>query len=237
MRVCIAQPEHLPWLGYFGKVASCDVFVFLDIVQFKRRYFENRNRVRAASGPAWVTVPVRSKGKYTQRLADVEIDQERHWQRPYWRTLEMSYGRAPFFERYAGALSDLILGPRWSTLVDLNIAIVEWGASALGFSPRFVRASALGADGRSTELLLDICRRVDASAYLSGPSGRDYIDEGQFQAARIALEYQDFRHPVYRQVYEPFMTQMSFVDLLFNHGAEAGPLLMSGQTVRLSQRS
>lgn len=233
MRVCIAQPEHLPWLGYFDKMARSDVFVFLDTVQFKRRYFENRNRVRTSSGSTWVTVPVRAKGRYQQAIRDVEIDTDRAWQRPYWRTIEMNYRRAPYFPRYSAALEEIILGRSWTQLVDLNLALIRMGADAFGIGATCLNASALDVTGKATGLLVSICRRLGARTYLSGISGRDYLDEDVFRAAGIAVEYQEFHHPVYQQLHVPFEPCMGFVDVLFNHGGEARSILSGHEIERL----
>lgn len=233
MRVAVTQPEHLPWLGYFDKMRSTDVFVFLDNVQFKKRYFENRNRIRTATGWTWLTVPVRSKGRFTQVIRDVEIDGERQWAPGYWRAIELNYGRGAPFARYVGFLRDTFLGRTWVRLADLNIHLIRWAAAEFGLTPRFLLASELGVGGRSSELLLSICRHLGARTYLSGVSGKDYLDEGLFRTHGIAVEYQEFYHPLYRQLYEPFEPCMAFVDLLLTHGPESAEILFGSRSRRL----
>lgn len=218
LTVAIHQPEFLPWLGLIDKLRRCDTFVFLDCVQYEKNYFQNRNRIRAAWGPVWLTVPVLTKGRSSQTIRDVAIRGADAWPRRHWQSLVQHYRAAPFFERYFAGLRPLYEKP-WERLADLNIAMIEWLAGAFGLSRRFVRASALDVTGKRSELLASICAAVGATEYLSGVSGRDYLDESVF--ADVSVRYQDFQHPVYRQCYEPFVPMMSSLDLLFNAGPDA----------------
>jgi len=97
MMVVIQQPEHLPWIGFFNKMAQCDLFVYLDNVQFKKRYFENRNKIKAEDGIKWITVPIYSKGKYTQNINQVVIDNESRWTKKYMGMIERTYKKSPFW--------------------------------------------------------------------------------------------------------------------------------------------
>lgn len=217
MVVTIHQPEHLPWLGFFDKVRQADVFVLLDHVQYRRRYFQNRNRVRGRDGEVWVTVPVKVKGRYDQPINAVEIDGSPRWAEQCWNTLSHCYGRAPFFAGHAPFFEALYHRP-WRRLAELNETLIRYLLDALGIRVEIVRSSALEPTGRKGELMLEICRRLGATAYLSGISGRDYLDRAQFAAAGIELTFQEFHHPVYRQLHEPFIPCLSAVDLLFTHG-------------------
>lgn len=233
--MCIAQPEHLPWLGYFDKMHRVDIFVFLDNVQFKKRYFENRNRIRTASGWTWMTVPVRSKGRFDQVLRDVEIDNERTWQGDHWKTLQLNYCRAIYFDQYREFLENTYVSRKWSRLVDLNIELIRWGAEQLAIRPDFLRASELQVQGKATSLLLAICKELKASAYLSGISGKEYLDERLFEENGISVQYQEFRHPIYRQLYDPFEPLMGFIDLLFNSGPASREILIGHHTDRIQK--
>jgi WbqC-like protein family len=210
LTVAIHQPEFLPWLGFIDKLRQCDVFVFLDCVQFEKNYFQNRNRIRTAVGSAWLTVPVLTKGRSTQTIDEVTIRAEDSWRRKH----------------HGPALEDLYAAAGRS-LADFNIAVIGWLAGVFGLERRFVRASALGVKGKRSELLLAICQALDATEYLSGVSGRDYLDESRFRAASIAVRYQDFHHPEYRQCYAPFVSHMSAVDLVFNVGDGALDVIAS----------
>jgi len=215
--VSIQQPEHLPWLGFFDKVRQVDFVVLLDNVQFKKRYFENRNKIRTKEGWHWLTVPVITKGKYTQLINQVETDNTTHWRKKCWLAIHTHYGKAPFFPKYSSFLEQ-IYNKQWTYLVDLNEEIIRRIIQELGIQVKIQRASTLGITGKGTDLLLEICQKLNADTYLSGISGKDYLDESKFTELGIKVVYQEFYHPIYTQVYEPFIPCMSIIDLLFNHG-------------------
>lgn len=228
--VAIHQPECLPWLGFVDKIRQCDIFVLLDSVQFEKNYFQNRNRIRTATGAQWLTVPVLTKGRSAQAIKDVRINRAEPWEGRHRRALALHYAGAPFYDCWADGLA-AIYGRPWERLVDFNVAVIRWVAEAFGLDRPFVRASELGVTGRRSELLRDICVATGARTYLSGVSGRDYLDELLFASAGIAVRYQNFRHPIYRQRYEPFTHNMSSIDLLFNAGPDALRILTEANAV------
>ncbi len=226
MTVVIAQPENLPWLGYFDKMRHSDCFVFLDNVQFKRRYFENRNKIRTSNNWIWLTIPVLVKGKFEQKISEVLIDNDRDWRKKHWNSLLHAYSKAPYFKDYADFFEHTYKQD-WRFLADFNIACILFIAQQLSLKPEFKRASELNVEGRSTDLLLNICRHLDASIYYSGKFGKDYLDESRFAEYNIGIAYQDFKHPVYNQRFLPFIPGMSAVDLLFNHGPASKDILQN----------
>lgn len=226
MLVTIHQPEHLPWLGFLDKARRADLLVLLDSVQFRKNYFQNRNRVRASNGAAWVTVPVLTKGSSAQSISDVRINSggSQRWREKYWGMVEQVYRSAPFWNEWAAPIHDAL----WTdtpSLSQLNERLIEVLFGAFGVTVRIVRSSQLDVAGARSELLLSICRATGADRYLSGVSGRDYLDMALFEAAGIAVDFHEFHHPLYRQRYEPFVPCMSAIDLLFNHGPESANVL------------
>ncbi len=218
-RIAIHQPEHLPWLGYLDKARKADLFIFLDTVAFKKNYFENRNRIRTPQGWAWVTAPVLLKGRFGQSFLDVEINNQARWAEVYYRTLLQNYSRAPFWKTYGPVLEELLLRP-WEKLVDLNLALIEMVWRAFGITTPTRRASTLGVSGKKSGLLLDICRKTGSSVYLSGPSGRDYLELSLFSDEGIGVEFHAFRHPEYPQRFSPFVPGLASIDLLLNEGPD-----------------
>lgn len=219
MIVTIHQPEHLPWLGFFDKARRADTLVLLDHVQYRRRYFQNRNRIYGPKGAQWLTVPVVVKGRYTQPIDEVVIDNAGNpqWPEQCWKRLWHAYVRAPYFAPYRDFFEKLY-ATEWTRLIDLNVAIIKYLLNVLGVGVAVVRSSELGANSHKGELMLEICQRLGAATYVSGISGRDYLDRERFEEAGIGIEFQEFHHPIYRQCYEPFLPCMSAVDVLFNHG-------------------
>ncbi|MBF0168539.1 MAG: WbqC family protein [Alphaproteobacteria bacterium] len=230
MIISIQQPEYFPWIGYFDKISQVDKVILLDNVQFKKRYFENRNKVRTPQGWCWIRTPVLVKGRFTQRICDVCIDSTSDWQRNIVQTLRHNYGKAPHWRDYGEALCSMITDFRGERLVDFNHAVISFLLVAFGLNKVLLRTSELGTTKSSSELIMEICKIVGADAYLSGRDGRNYLDENAFQAAGIKIKYQEFVHPSYSQCQSgDFVPGLSAVDLLFNIG-QAGSELFTQQT-------
>ena len=231
MIVTIHQPEHLPWLGFFDKVRQADVYVILDNTQFRKNYFQNRNKIRTKSGWSWVVIPVLKDPTETLINEILTADKPR-LKRKYVNLIGQHYFHAEFFETYFPPLKQ-ILERNHVKLVDLNIELIKFLLKELGIETDILVASELGlpkAKG-GTEVNFDICKKLDADVYLSGISGKEYLDESKFAESGIKVMYQEFYHPIYQQLYEPFIPCMSVIDLLFNHG-KSSLEIMKGIGVR-----
>lgn len=225
MIVAIHQPNYLPWLGYFYKIARADMFVLLDNVQYSKNGFINRNRIKTPQGAAWLTVGVLTKGSFGQSIKDVEINNSLPWASTHVKSIHQNYSKAPYFMDYIALLED-IYRQHWEKLADLNESIIKVICRALGIGGvEFKMASELDVSGQSTELLVGICRTLGADTYLSGPSGRKYIDEELFRNEGISLRYSDFKHPAYGQLWGDFIPDMSIIDLIFNEGERSLEIL------------
>lgn len=221
MRCAIVQPSYIPWRGYFDLIRRVDVFVFYDDVQYDRRGWRNRNRIKTAQGPRWLTVPVHARGAQTEGLPIGTIRTvESDWPRRHLDALRRSYAAAPYFRDLGGWLESFYASPG-PLLADFTISLVTAIAARLGYATRFVRSSTLGASGSKTERLLDVIGKIGATHYLSGPSARSYIDEQQFAGRGIALEWMQYDYPEYPQLYPPYDPYVSILDLLFMTGDRA----------------
>lgn len=224
MKCAILQPSYIPWRGYFHQIYKADLFVFYDDVQYDKRGWRNRNRIKTARGPEWLTVPVASKGAQLDHtpINAIPICWDRAWNEKHWLTIKHAYAQAPYLDHYAPLLESFYSRrPQW--LADFTIETTIALAAELGIAQtRFVRASALSATGQKTERLLNILRIVGATHYISGPSARAYIEPEQFAAAGITLEYMTYDYPVYPQLHGQFESQVSILDLLLMTGPAAG---------------
>lgn len=227
--VSIHQPGYLPWHGFFHRLALSQLHIFFDTTQFEKHGFNNRVKIRTAQGEQWLTVPVLVKGRFGNNpIRDAELNPSIHWEKNHWKTLTMAYGRAPHFQDYAPFFSRLY-ETRWTHLAPLNIHALEHLASVLEIGCRFIRASELSVSGQKSELVMNLCRAVGATTYLSGINGREYLDKETFRRAGITLRFQAYREPQYRQLQGGFSSYMSVVDLLFNHGPASREILTAGQ--------
>lgn len=217
MIVSINQPAYLPWVGFFDRIARSDLHVVLDHVQFEKNSFVNRNRVRSSQGAVWLTVPVRTAGRFHQLpICEVEIAHAA-WRRKHWTTLQQCYARTAHFPSHAGFFERLYHRD-WQTLEPLLRESTSYLLKALGIRTPMLRSSELKVAGEKSALVVAICHAVGATKYLSGPLGRNYLDLTSFADAGIAVEFHDYRHPVYRQCWPGFEANLSALDLLFNRG-------------------
>ena len=218
MRITIHQPEHMPWLRFFHKINMADMYVILDNVQFRKDYFQNRNQIRTAYGKTWITVPLKRRNKI-QLIKDVEIAYDHKWIKRYLNLINQNYAKSPLYAKYIHELASIIKN-EYSRLCELNISLIMFLFKCLGIDKKVIRASELQLpySKGGTEVNLNICKALSANVYISGILGKNYLDENIFRDNNIKLVYQQFQHPAYKQLYEPFIPCMSAIDLLFNHG-------------------
>lgn len=221
-RIAIVQSSYIPWKGYFDLIRSVDEFILLDDVQFTRRDWRTRNRIKTQHGVSWLTVPVQSKGKYLQTIEETRVA-DATWAQRHWATLRGAYSRAPFFRDYAPRLGALYEGRvAGERLSDINHAFITAVCGLLGISTPITWSSAYGACTGRNERLVDLCRLSGASDYLSGPNARGYLDESLFARAGVRVQFADYSgYPEYPQVHPPFEHAVSAVDLLFCSGPDA----------------
>jgi len=225
MIVSINQPAYLPWLGYFHRIGVSDLHIVLDHVQFEKNSFTNRNKVRQKLGSYWLTVPVRTKGKFGDLpINRLEIDSKVFWGKKHWASLQLSYGKAPYFAAHRPFFEG-IYARAWDYLADLAAESNAYQLKALDIDTPVVFSSEMGVGGVKDELVLNLCLEVGATQYLSGPLGRQYLNENSFAEAGIELVYHDYAHPVYSQIHSGFEPYMATIDLLFNLGPKAGEVL------------
>lgn len=221
-RIAVVQSNYIPWKGYFDLIHSVDEFVLYDDVQYTKRDWRNRNRIKTASGPLWLTIPTMTKGKYSQLISETKISDAR-WAQRHWRTIAHSYAKAPWFDTYGGILKDLYLGCGEEYLSRINRLFLATLAELLGITTPLTSSSDYEPPaGSPTSRLVALCRAAGAGRYLSGPSGRDYIEEDLFKEAGIMIEYFDYQgYPEYEQLHPPFCHDLSVIDLLLMCGPEA----------------
>jgi len=234
MIVTIHQPEHLPWLGFLDKVAKADLFVVLDTVQYRKDYFQNRNKIRTAKDFVWITIPV-NKFSFQTKICDITIFQSKKMLTKYLRQIENNYQHAKYYYKYFDNLQDIIT-TGYKNLADLNYTLITFLLNCYHIKTKVVKASeinVLSGIGKKTQLNLDICKLTGAKSYLSGISGKDYLNVQEFLDSGIDVVYQKFYHPVYNQLHEPFLPCMSSIDLLFNYGENASEILLGKNVKRL----
>jgi hypothetical protein len=227
MKITIHQPQYMPWMGYFHKMASADLFIFLDDVQFKKNEWQNRNRIRNNKDWQWLSIP--NSYSFPQKINEVKLKNDTDWRQNHFQSLKMCYGRAPHFNDYSELFRDHY-ARRWETMDTATTDSVKLLAGILGITTPTDSTSRHHFEGASTERLVNICRHFGADVYLAGAGGKDYMDESLFVNAGIAIEYQEFTCPRYPQHWaagdDAFIPSLSALDLIFNCGPQSRARLM-----------
>ena len=223
MKCAILQPSYIPWRGYFHQIEKADVFVFYDCVQYDDRGWRNRNKIKTPGGNQWLTVPVRSKGCQTDKtpIFEIPVAWETEWPKKHLKALCVNYAKAPYFRKHLPLLEE-IYSRRDQKLADFTCHTTQMIAKTLGINEtRFIRSSGLEAQGCKTDRLIGILGKLGATHYISGPSAANYIEREKFDEAGISLEFMVYDYPEYPQTHDPFLPNVSVLDLLFNVGPGA----------------
>ena len=219
--VAIVQSSYIPWKGYFDLIRAVDEFILLDEVQFTKRDWRSRNRIKTKDGLCWLTIPVHTKGKYQQRIIDTTIS-DPAWSERHWQTIQGAYARAPFFDEYAPRLRQAYEQLSTDRLSEVNRALIESLCRMLGITTPIRWSSEYHPRQGRNERLIDLCVKTGATDYLSGPSARDYMDEAAFAKAGVAVHFVDYSgYREYAQPHPPFEHAVSVLDLLFSAGSAA----------------
>lgn len=219
--IAVLQPSYLPWIGYFDQIIRSDIFVYLDDVLYTKNDWRNRNRIKTANGPIWLTLPVDTKKRITDNLLikDVKIIDKTTLSK-HLQSIQLNYKKAPYFDEFYPLLEKLFK-KNWDFLTDLNIAFVDLVTDYLSIKgKKFYRSSQLILEPyeTSTERLINICKHFNITDYLTGDAAKSYLDEKLFENNEIKVIYQHYQHPRYHQLWGDFMPYLSIVDLLFNEG-------------------
>ncbi len=224
MIVTIHQPNYFPYPGFFQKVLLSDIYVILDRAQFEFD-ITNRNKIITPEG-SWsrISVPIK-KGQKFFDVRNVEINNDQPWAEKNWDLICKSYNDSPFFDLYKTTLNS-IFKKKWNLIFDLNFYTLKKAFEWLDIKTEFILDSELDVTGRSSEHLLNICKKLGATKYLSGPSGKNYLNEKIFEQSKIKVEYQKYDPIIYPQKYaKSFIPNLSILDLLFNTGSDSKKLL------------
>ena len=232
-RVVILQPGYLPWLGFFDLLLKADIFVIFDDVQYTTRDWRSRNRVKTPHGVLWLTVPVKARGARGKMIKDVEIDNSQDWQQKHRQNLETHYKKAAWLSEIDYLISTFY-EKKYKFLIDADIDFVTLVRQYFSVSTEILFSSDIPTEGIRDEKLLSICRNLSASHYLSGNAAKNYLREELFAAAGIIVEWHNYQHPYYNQLWmkeQGFISHLSVVDLLFNHGPDSLAILTGNKLI------
>ena len=226
--IAIMQPTYIPWLGYFALMDQVDTFVYLDSVQFDKRSWQQRNRIKNQNGVQLLTIPVISKGLRAQTIKEVQIDKTSNFAAKHIRSISMSYSKTPYFNEYKDDFFS-ILKNDYKYLSDLTINIILFIKDLLGIKCKFEKSSLMNIEGKKAGLLANICKYLSADTYISPVGSETYLEKStEFLEKDIKIKYNDYIHPMYNQPYGNFISHLSIIDLLFNEGHNSLNIIQKG---------
>jgi hypothetical protein len=220
-KIAIVQSCYIPWKGYFDMIAAVDEFILYDDMQYTRRDWRNRNKIKTPQGPQWLTVPVKVKGKYLQPIRETEIDGT-DWAESHWKSIVLNYRRAPHFEEVAALFGPLYMQHQYTHLSALNRKLIEAVCAYLGITTKISNSWDYTMIIGKTERLAGLCAQAGGTEYISGPAAKDYVEERVFSERGIKLEWFDYAgYPEYPQLWGDFTHEVTILDLMFNCGKNA----------------
>lgn len=228
-KIAILQSNYIPWKGVFDMINMVDEFVFFEDVDFTKRDWRSRNKIITPNGVLWLSVPV-NKAERGTKIKDITICSDSDWQRKHFLTICSNYKKAPYYSLYYPLLEEIYVEREWRNLSEMNIYITKRISQLLGIETTFVNSTDIPSCGKKDDKLIEICRILGATHYLSGPAAKDYIHNEKFAEAGIGLSYIKYDgYPKYKQLYGQFDHFVSVLDLLFNCGGDAPKFIFIGK--------
>lgn len=214
------QPNYIPWKGVFDLIDQVDTFVFYDDVQYTKRDWRNRNKIRTSNGETWLSVPVNSSRG--DLICDVKINNESDWQKKHYQSIKTNYSKAPFFSESLYILDEIYINRKWDSLNELNIYTTKLIASHLGIECKWVKSSDLNIQGsKDGEKIIKICKELGCDYFINGPASKEFMNEELFKKENIILNYIEYLYPEYKQLHEPFNHYVTVLDLIFCCGPDS----------------
>ena len=218
-KIAIIQPNYIPWIGYFKIIKSVDEFIFLDDVQYTKRDWRNRNFINSHKGRIMLSIPVKSKKKYLQKINETEcVNNE--WKKDHLNKIKISYKNYPYFEEIFEILKKSYYKTNSSNLLVNLYNILFELMDFLKIKTNISFSKDMPSNKKKLDRIIEICKYKNADIYLSGPSASDYIDINEMNSNKLSLEYINYENYNYdvKNKKHKFIDKLSIIDLLMNYG-------------------
>lgn len=217
MKIAISQPTFLPWQGYFALINYVDEFILLDDVQFEKRSWQQRNKIKFIENELLLTVPVITKNKYNQKINEVLIDQNSNYINKHLKTIKLAYTKTKYFELYFPKISN-IYNKNFVKLIDLNKNLINLFLTELNIFKKISFSSDLKLSESKHNLINKICKLKNCTTYISTKGSQDYLSLIKNKDINYEIKYFSFQNKIYKQTAGKFLKFLSIIDLLFNMG-------------------
>jgi hypothetical protein len=215
-KTAISQSNYIPWKGYFDLINRVDEFILYDDVQYTRRDWRNRNKIKTPQGLQWLTIPVDVKGKYLQKINEIKIS-DKGWGVRHWQQIKQNYAKAKNFKKYKDIFEELYLSCKEEYLSEINHKFIIAINQILGIKTKIRFSSEFEIYGNQTEKLINICKQCNSTVYISGPAAKTYFDEKLAKKENILVKYMNYEnYKEYKQLYPPFEHGVTILDLILN---------------------
>lgn len=231
MKGTILQPTYLPWMGYFDMIDSSDIYVMFDHIQFEKKSWQQRNKIKTANGVIWLTIPVKEREK-NARICDtiISYDRENPLEK-HMKSITLAYKKAPYFSVYKSLFED-IYSSGFNQISVLNCSLINTICGILGVKTKIISSSNLNLGDEKmekTEKVINLCKKVDITHLYDGKVAEEFLDKSLLEKAGISITFQNFKHPTYKQLWGDFIPYLSVIDLLFNEGDKSLEIIRSGK--------
>lgn len=218
-----------------SRIAAADVVVWAETFLYKKNDTINRARIKTAAGPHWLTIPVLTRGRKGQRIADVQIDSSHHWQRAHLKSIRVSYHNSPYYLFLAEEIVGL-LRQKWINLNDLALQSAQLLCTKMGVPGAFIKSGELPVVRDRSERVIRWADACGCDAYLMPKKDAKYIDAAAIEKAGCRVTAIEFTYPRYHQLFGSFVTDLSALDLLLNEGEESKSVLGKNALVRQDEK-
>jgi len=232
LRIAIMQPIYLPWLGYFELIENCDTFVYFDDVQYVKKTFQRRNKIKTKQGELLLTVPVLSKGKLGQKINETCINNDINWRKKHFNSIKLNYCKAPYYNDYIGEIGR-IYDQEYTYLLELDIKLIELLKKKIGIKTNTILSSQLKVYGEKDKRIINICKKLKANTLYNALGAKEILDKSYFKENDIELIFQNYKHPTYKQQWGEFISNLSVLDLLMNEGPNTLEIINAGGISRV----
>lgn len=220
MKIASLQPFFLPWIGVFNQIYETDIFVMADNLQYEKKSWINRNRIKNINGGyIWLTVPVK-KAPRTTPINKIEIDNSFDWRRKHLKSIEFNYKNTPYFKKYFPDLKR-IYQKEYKYIIELNIEFMNYFINIFGLNNTTIKyESNFNLSKEKNSAIIDLCKLNKADVYFSGPSAKNYLNYEMFEKEKIKIQLQNCCDIEYSQIGKDWIPRLSIIDTLFMLGKD-----------------